>query len=118
MASCALPRYLPPGDLPQVVRQDTPAYPSLHPFLSVIEAQIKPEGTIEHADPPLDPCPKAEASLEPPLLLVLFSLLAEPAALGQNDASYPSLLSQLLVLGRIETPVASQSTKGALPKRS
>jgi hypothetical protein len=98
-----------------------PGYPSLPiaPSLPLRDRGTnQARGTIEHADLPLDPCPKAEASLEPPLLLVLFSLLAEPAALGQNDASYPRLLSQLLVLGRIETPVASQSTKGALPKRS
>ena len=44
-ASCGLPRYLCPGYLPQVVGQDAPSYPSLHPFFSVIEAQIQPEGT-------------------------------------------------------------------------
>jgi hypothetical protein len=65
MRSCGLPRYLPPSGLPQVVRQDTPPYPSLHSFFSVIEAESRPEGAAQYADPSLDPSPKGEASPEP-----------------------------------------------------
>jgi hypothetical protein len=64
------------------VRQDPPSYPSLHPFFSVIEAQIQPEGAVEYADPSLDPGPKAEASPEPPLFVVAFSFLLGFATLG------------------------------------
>jgi len=43
---CSLSRYLPPGNLPEVVGQDPPSYPPLHPFFSVIETYIQPEGPI------------------------------------------------------------------------
>src|SRR5215217_520184 len=43
---CSLSHYLPPGNLPEVVRQDPPSYPPLHPFFSVIETYIQPEGAI------------------------------------------------------------------------
>jgi hypothetical protein len=42
----------------------------------VIEAQIQPEGTIEHADAAFYPCPKAKAPPEPALLLVLLPVPA------------------------------------------
>jgi hypothetical protein len=44
--SCSLLRYLRPGSPPEVVGQDAPPYPPLHPFFCVIETYIQPEGTI------------------------------------------------------------------------
>jgi hypothetical protein len=65
----------------------------------VIETQIQPEGAIEHADPPLDPRPKPETTLEPTLLLVSLPLFRKTPALGQNDSFETSFLSLLFVLG-------------------
>jgi hypothetical protein len=59
-ASCCLPLHLPPGDLPQVVRHNTPANPPLHPFFSVLQAAIEAEDATKDADAPLYPRPKAE----------------------------------------------------------
>lgn len=91
LRSCGLPGHLRPGYLPQIVRQDSPTYPPLHPFLAVIEAYIQPEGAAQHADPTLYSRPKAQAPTEPALLLVVFSLLGELAALGERDAFYSRL---------------------------
>ena len=64
----------------------------------MIEEQIQPEGTIQYADPPLDPRPKSETPPEPPLLLVALSFLGELAALGQDDALYTGFCGYLFVL--------------------
>jgi hypothetical protein len=99
--SCSLLRYLGSGNLPQVVGQDAPSYPPAHPFFCVMEAATQPEGAVEHADPPLYPRPKAEASPEPALVLMVFSLLGKLAALGQDHPLYSRLMSGFLVLYRI-----------------
>ena len=81
-ASCRLPLHLPPGDLPQVVRHNTPANPPAHPFFSVVKAAIEAKDATKYADAPLYPRPKAEASPKPALFFIAFSFLGGFAVLG------------------------------------
>jgi hypothetical protein len=111
LLSCSLTRRLGSGYLPQVVREYPPSYPSLHPFFSVIEAQSKPEATTQHANASLDARPETEASPEPALLFVAFSLLGGFTVLGQDYMLHTRLPGGFLVLSRIETPVASQEER-------
>jgi hypothetical protein len=64
------------------VRQGAPANPPAHPFFAVLKAVIEAEDTTKHADAPLDPRPKAQASPKPALFLVTFSFLGGFAVLG------------------------------------
>ena len=95
LASCGLPRYLCSGDLPQVVGQNAPTHPPLHPFFFVIEATTESEDATEHADASFDPRSEPETSSEPTLFFVSFSLLARRPFLGKTTRFTPNSSANL-----------------------
>ena len=83
------------------------------PRLAFVAATIQTLPSLENADPPFTAGPPLLAVAEPPLPLVLLSLLALGGAIGNRHLLHAYLLRRRFVVRGVQSGIGRRQTGGA-----
>lgn len=104
-----------PGDRTEIVGDDAPPDPPLHPLGPVIATAVQPMTSFQPTDPSFDPCSPVAALPKPALALVGVAGDRFPARLRQHDLTYAMLLGHLFIHRRPDLAIARQ--EGGCPSK-
>src|SRR5512138_412396 len=85
------------GDGVQVVGDDAPADPALHPVVAMVATALQLVAAFQPADPPFDASPPVAALSKPALTLVCCARSCLARSLGQYHPAHTALPGQLLI---------------------
>src|SRR6266508_2834546 len=85
------------SDGAQVVGDDAPADPALHPLVAMVATAVQLVPTFQPANPPFDAGSPVTTALKPLLALVRLACCRRTASLGQHDTAHATLFGDLLI---------------------
>ncbi len=86
------------SDGAQVVGDDAPADPALHPLVAMVATAVELVPPFQPTDPPFDAGPPVPTALKPTLPFIRSARRGLTTRLGQHDTTHTTLFGDLLIL--------------------